>query len=401
MRLIQPHSGRLQPLRQQPAIKLTRCIRMLKHPIRVRDHNPLLLRRRGALGHWHARLTRVIHAGRAVPRHVLVAVVRLPLDREPVLGVRELPFYGACGALPRLPVVVGDFAAADDDAGAEFAKDGARGDDADCAAFVGVGDELALDHVEFLVLVHDDLEELFVFLEEEVGVAEADAARGLGGEHVEPVAAAEDGEGAAAVLAAVLEVAGFGDFELAGGVLGEDDLVVGDGLGVAVLVEGDGGDVGGAAAGAHGLGGGGGPATALLRGEGGGGGGGGDGGGAGVGGGGVGVVIAEGGGAEGLVEGGAGGAPALAFEGGEGGRGGGLGGGVVGCGRGGGVGRGGGGVGAGGREGVGDGRGVAVGDCGRQGRGGGAGVGGGGEGGLTGGLAGTGHGRGSARQRYM
>lgn len=166
MRLVNALLRRMQALHEQAAVELRRSIGVLKHPVCVCHDDAFLLREGSAGGHGDRGLAGVVDGGGAVPGHILVAVVGVPFGRETVFGVRKVALDGASGALPGLPVVIGDLAAGNDDAGAEFAEDGARGDDANGTALVGVWDELALNHIEFLVLVHDDLEQLLVFLEE-------------------------------------------------------------------------------------------------------------------------------------------------------------------------------------------------------------------------------------------
>lgn len=267
MRLIHALLRSVEALGEQTAVELRRGVGVLKHPVCVCDDDAFFLCEGGAGGHGDGGLAGVVDGRGAVPGDVLVAIVGFSFRRETVLRVGEVAFDGAGSTLSGLPVVVGHLSAGDDNTGAKFAEDGARGDDADGASFVGMWDELTLDHVEFFVVVHNNLEQLLVFLEEQVRVAKPDAARGLGGKHIKTVTASQYRERTTTVLTPALEIAHFGDLVLASGVLGEDDLVVLNSLRVTIFVEGDGSDVRGSTAGAHGLGGGGGTAATLLGGE--------------------------------------------------------------------------------------------------------------------------------------
>ena len=192
-----------------------------------------------SVGHRDGGDAGVVHAACAVPGDVAVPVVALTGAGQLVFGDGEFAFDVAVGTCGFGLVVVGDFLAADDDAGAEFAVDGAGGDDADGATFVGMRDERSFDEIAFGFFGQDDLEEVAVFLEEEIAVAEADAARGFGGEHVESVAFALDGEDADAVFAISFQATELVYFGLAFGVVGELHFVVFDIHHVAFLVHGN------------------------------------------------------------------------------------------------------------------------------------------------------------------
>ena len=221
---------------------------VLVHPVFLGDGDLFSFGIGGAFGrHGDAGGAGMVDAAGAVPGHILVLVVGLARAGEAIVGVGELPLDVTVGAGGGDVVVVDDTSAAHDDAGAEFTKDGAGGDDADGPTFVRVRNDLTIDEISLGVVVDDDLEEFLMFLEEEVAVAESDTAGGFGGEHVETGAPAGDGEGSAAISTLALQMTPSIDLGLAVGVQGQDDLVIDDFQRTSFFVDGEVCDMGGTA----------------------------------------------------------------------------------------------------------------------------------------------------------
>ncbi len=88
-------------------------------------------------------------------------------------------------------------------------------------------------------IANDNLVQVRVLREEEVAISKTRAPCRFGGEHVQSLAAAGEGEGAHAVLALALQMSILVHFRLAFGVRRQDDFIVRNLHCVAVLVERD------------------------------------------------------------------------------------------------------------------------------------------------------------------
>ena len=199
---------------------------MLELPVGRSNLHPSLGRQRLAVGDWYRWQVCMIDGARTVPSNVLVPVVRLAVRRKPVVRIGDLALDVAPVAGSLAPVVVQDLFAADDDARAEFAEDGPRGDDTDRSALVGVRDDVPVNQVALFVLLDDDLVQRHVLGEEQVAVAEAAAPCRLRRQHEELLSSVHDGKGANAVLASAQQVAILVHLFLARGVVGQDNLVL-------------------------------------------------------------------------------------------------------------------------------------------------------------------------------
>src|ERR1700760_3619767 len=96
--------------------------------------------------------------------------------------------------------------------------------------------DLPIDQVSLLRLIHNDLEQLHVLGEEEIAVPEPCASCRLGGQHVQPLPPSHYCERSYAVLPAAFQIPQLVDLLLAIGVLRQRNLVVDDLHHVALLV---------------------------------------------------------------------------------------------------------------------------------------------------------------------
>lgn len=163
-----------------------------------------------------------------MPRDKLVAVVGLSRWRQLVFGNRELAFDVAPFSRSLLVVVVDDFATPDDDLGPKLSEDGPRRHHADGSTFIGVRNDLPLNQVSLGLIIDDNLKQMFMLLEEQVGVTEPNAPRRLCRQHVQSLTAAKQGKRSHAVLPPALEIPVLVDFFLACRIFGHHDFVVHD-----------------------------------------------------------------------------------------------------------------------------------------------------------------------------
>ena len=122
----------------------------------------------------------MVDGARTMPRHVAIAIVSLSQAGQNVFGHSKLTLYISVRTACRDLIVIHDLFASDDDPGTELSEDRTRGDNTDLPTFVRVRKDVAVDPILSGLVGEDDLEQLRVFLEEEITVPIADAARRLG-----------------------------------------------------------------------------------------------------------------------------------------------------------------------------------------------------------------------------
>jgi hypothetical protein len=100
-----------------------------------------------------------------------------------------------------------------------------------------VRDDVSLNHVPLLVVIHNNLVEFAMLGEKKVAVPEANASSWFCRKHVEPVPTTGNRESSASIITSALEVAQLVHFSLALWIFGQDALIVCDFGNSSLLVD--------------------------------------------------------------------------------------------------------------------------------------------------------------------